>query len=234
MRSIFSKCPNLHVPFQIGDADCEISNPAMTKSQIENSHVEQPYRVPHRVIEAPVTYELVQRHNESHVRESPQVNDKSTPQPVGPPPLPCPRVGNLIARSEHSQHSSHPITQGHVEEVTGAPYVTKITVADSGNSRASHASYPDKTARQSDVIPITEARSAKDVPLPYSRVTSLVIERKEDRKVGKSSVSPKESVSQVSTRRSGRSGRSKHHSSHHSGSGKDHEDGDHRSRTSRK
>lgn len=206
----------------------------MTKSQIENSHDEQPYRVAQRVIEAPVTYELVQQHNDSHVRESSRANGKSMHQAVGPPPLPCPRVDDLIPRSEHSQHSSHSITQGHVEEVTGAPYVTKITVADSRTSRALHASYPDKTARQSDFQPVTEARSAKDVPLPYSRVTSLVIERKEDSKVGKSSVSPKESVSQVSTRRSGRSVRSKHHNSHHSGSGKDHEDGDHRSRRSRK
>lgn len=206
----------------------------MTKSQIESSHVEQPYRVAHRVIEAPVTYELVQRHDNSHVRESSRANGKPMHQVVGPPPLPCPRVDDLIPRSEHSQHSSHSITRGHVEEVTGAPYVTKITVADSGNSRASHVSYPDKTARQSDFIPVTEARSAKDVPLPHSRVTSLVIERKEDSKVGQSSVSPKESVSQVSKRRSGRSGRSKHHSSHHSGSGEDHEDGDHRSRRSRK
>lgn len=206
----------------------------MTKSQVENTHVEQPYKVAHRVIEAPVIYKLVQQHSESHLRESSWANGKSMHQAVGPPPLPCPRVDDVLPRSEHSQHCSHSITRGHVKEVTGVPSVTKITVADSGNSRASHASYPDKTARQSDCIPVTEAKSAKDMPLPHSRVSSLATERKEESKVGKSSVSPKESVSQVSTRRSGRSGSSKHHSSHHSGNGKDHRDGDHRSRTSRK
>ena len=207
----------------------------MTKSQTENSHVEQPNRAAHRTIEAPVTYELVQRDNGSHVRNYSRANSKPIHQEIGRPPLPRPHVDDLIPRSNHSHHASHShsVTRGHVEGVTCAPYVTKITVTDFGNSRASHASFPDKAARQPDSIPITEARSAKDVPLPHSRVTSLVTEKREDSKAGKSSVSPKESVSQASTRRSGKSNRSKHHSSHHLGSEKDREDGDHRSRTSR-
>ena len=206
----------------------------MTKSQSENSQVEQPSRVAHRIIKAPVTYELVQRDNDSHVREYFRAKSKSTNQALATPTPLRPHVDDLIPRSEHSDPSSHSVTRSHVEDLTCPPYVTKVSVADSGKSRALHASFHENKARQSDLIPITEAKSAKDVPLPHSRLKSLVTEGEKDSKAGKSSVSPKESVSRVSTRRSGRSSGSKRYSSHHSGGGKDHEHGDHKSRTSRR
>lgn len=205
----------------------------MTKSQTENSHVEQPSRVAHRIIKAPVTYERVQPVNDSHLHEYFRANSKPTNQAVASPPLPRPHVDDLISRSEHSHPSSHSVTRSHVEGLTCLPYVTRVSVADSGKSRALRASLHEKTAGQSNSISLTEAKSAKDVPLPQSRLTSLVTEEETDSKVRKSSVSPKESVSQARTKWSGRSSGSKH-SSHHSGSGKDHEHGNHKSRPSRK
>ena len=204
----------------------------MTKAQTEDSQVEPPNRVARRIIEAPVTYELVQQDNESHVRGYTLANSKAPNPAIAPPPLPRPNVDELIPRSEHSHHPSRSVTQYHVENMACPPYVTKISVAESGKLRALQASSHARSARQSELIPITEVRSAKDVPLPPSRVTSLVTAGGEDNKEGRISVSPKESVSQVSTRRSGKSSRSKHHSGHHSE--KDQKDRDHTSRTSRK
>ena len=222
------------VLLQIGNTDGENCNTAITKAQTEDSHAEPPNRVTHRVIEIPVTYELVQRDSQSHARGYALPESKSLNQTIAPQLLARPHVDDLIPRSEHSHHPPHSITQCHVENMTCPPYATKISVADSGKSRASDASFHAKTARQSELIQITEVRSAKDVPLPPSCVTSLVTARGEDKKAGRSSVSPKESVSQVSTRRSGKSSRSKHDSNHDSRHGKDHKDGDSRSRTSRK
>lgn len=191
-------------------------NPAMTKSQTETYAVEHQKRVAYRTIEAPVTYELLQPDNDTLEREPSRVNRNASNHAIAIPGLPHPCTDDLIARSEHSHHASTSIAQKYIESVTNAPNVTKISVADSGKSRASHASSPGKTARQSDFIPVTEVRSAKDVPLPPSRVTSLATEKREGSKAGKSSVCPKESVSQVSTRRSGGSGRSKHYGNHNS------------------
>ncbi len=201
----------------------------MTKSQTETPLIEQQKKVAYRTIEAPVTYQLV--HDDSHVRKYSRVSSKPSHYAVAAPP-PDPYIEDPIPRSEPSHHSSRAVTRSHVEGVTSSPTVTKISVVDSGSSRASHASSHVKTARQSDFIPVTEVRSAKDVPLPPSRVTSLATEGKEESKAGKSSVSPKESVSQVSTRRSGESGRSKHYSGRNVGRGKDHEHRDRGSRTS--
>ena len=206
----------------------------MTKSQTENTYVEQPKRVTQRIVEAPVTYELIQRDTESHVREDSRANSKLIRQAVETLPLLRPHGDNLLLPSEHPHYSSHSVTRSPAEVVTCPPYVNKISVADSEKSRDSHTSLHDKTARQSDFISITEVKSPKDVPLPRSRVTSLATERREDSQAGKSSVSPKESVSQVSTRRSGRSSEKMHYSSHDLGSGEDHEHRDHESRTSRK
>ena len=199
---------------QIGNTDGENCNTAITKAQTEDSHAEPPNKVTHRVIEAPVTYELVQRDSQSHAHRYTLAESKPSNQTTAPQPLARPHVDDLIPRSEHLHPSSHSVTQCYVENMICPPYATKISVADSGKSRASDASFHAKTARQSELIPITEVRSAKDVPLPPSRVTSLVTARGKDTKVGRSSVSPKESVSQVSTRRSGKSSRSKHHSNH--------------------
>lgn len=188
----------------------------MTKSQTETHLVEHQKRVAYRTVEAPVTYELVQPDNDSLERESSRLNRKSSHHAIAIPGLPRPCTDDLVARSEHSHHVSNSIAQKYIEGVTNAPNVTKLSVADSEKSRASHASSSGKTARQSDFIPVTEAGSAKDVPLPPSRVTSLATERREGSKAGKSSVSPKESASRVSTRRSGGSRRSKHHGGHSS------------------
>ena len=206
----------------------------MTKSQTEAPLVEQQKKVTYRTIEAPVTYELVQPDNDSHVREYSRANSKSSHHAVAAPPLPHSYIENSIPRSEHSHHSSRSVTRSHVDSVTSPPNVAKISELDSEILRTSHASSHGKTARQSDYIPITEVRSAKDVPLPHSCVTGLVTEETQESRAGKSSLSPKESVSQVSTRRSGESARSKHYGRRSFRGGRDHEHGDYMSRTSKK
>ena len=178
----------------------------MTKGQTEQSYVEQPKT--YKTIEAPITYELVQRDNEKQAGYHSRTYSKPGNHKTATPPLPHPHVDELISRPEHSHPSSRSIPHSQEERLTSPPqHVTKISVIDSHKSRPSHASSSQaKTARQSDFIPITEVRSAKDVPvLPSGRATSLAAEkREEDGKVNKSSVSPKESVSQISTKRSGR------------------------------
>ena len=165
----------------------------MTRSQTEANHAEHPKRVAYRIIDPPVTYESVQPDNSS----------KSSHQVIAAPPLTRPYVDGMIPQSDHSHHSSLSLPRSHAEGATLPPTHTKISVVDPGNSRPSHASSRGKTARQSDSIPITEVRSAKDIPLPNSHVTYSITEKREEIKTGKCSVSPKESISQVSTRRSG-------------------------------
>ena len=197
----------------------------MTKSQTETPFIEQQKKAAYRTIEAPVTYELVQRDNDSHAREYSRVSSKPSHYTIAGPPQSHPYIEDPIPRSEPSHHSSRSVTRSHVEEVTSSPTVTKISV-DSRNPRASHTSSHVKSARQSDFTPVTEVRSAKDVPLPHSRVTSFATE--EESNGGKRSVSTMESVRQGTTRRSGESGRSKHYSGRSVGRGKDHEHSDHR------
>lgn len=178
----------------------------MTKSQTETPLVEQQKRVTYRTIKAPVTYELIQPDTGNYVRESSRAKEKVSRHAIAAPPLSRPDIDDLIPRSEYSHHPSRSTTRSHVESANSPPNITKISVAESGNARASHESFHAKTARQSDFIPSTEVRSAEDVPLPHSRVTSLATEEIRKSKAGKSSVSPKEIISQVSTRRSGKVG----------------------------
>ena len=192
----------------------------MTRSQTEANHAEHPKRVAYKIIDSPVTYESVQ----------PDHGSKLSHQVIAAPRLTRPYVDGMIPESDNSLHSSPPLPRSHAEGATLPPTHTKISVVDPGNSRPSQASSRGKTARQSGSIPITEVRSAKDVPLPYSHVTSSIIEKREESKTGICSVSPKESISQVSTRRSGDHARSKDYSGHSLGSRKGHQ---HESRSSR-
>lgn len=201
----------------------------------ENPHVVQQKRVAYRTIEAPFTFELIDSDNDNHVRRFSQANSKYSHSVIAAPPLPHPYIDDLISRSEHSHHSSRSIIRNHIEDVTSAPNVTKISVAGSGSFRTSHASSHGKIAQQSDLIPITEVIPAKKVPLPHNHVTSLAIEEREESKADKSLVFPKNSLSQGSTRRLGESGRPKHYGGRKLGNGKDRDhEGSHRSRTSKK
>ena len=198
----------------------------MTKST-ETPLVEQQKRVAYRAMEAPVTYELVQSDTDSHVRKSSRAKETFSRNAIATPP---PSRPYLIPRSEHPHHPSSSITRSHVEGVTSPQNLTKISAADSGNARTLLESC--HAAGRSDFISSTEVKSAKDISLPHSRVTSLATEQREKSKAGKSSSSPKESVSQTSTRRSGDSGGSKKFGGHTTqGSGIYRE---HRSRTSKK
>lgn len=206
----------------------------MTKSQTEIPHLEQQRRVACRTIEAPVIYELVQPDKDSYVLEYPRADSKSSHHSTAAPPLPRAYADDQLLQSEYSHHSPRSFTRSNVDGVTSPVNVTKISVPDSGNSKTMHVSSHANTARQSDYIPITEVRTAKDVPLPSSRVTSVAAEEGRESKAGRSLISPKESVSQLSTRRSGESGRSKHHGRLNPGSENHHGNGGHRSRTSKR
>lgn len=196
---------------------------AMTRSQTEANHAEHPKRVAYKIIDSPATYESVE----------PDHGRKPSHQVIAAPSLMRPYVDGMIPQSDHSHHSCLPLPRSHAEGATFPPTHTKISVVDPGNSRPLHASSRGKTARQSDSIPITEVRSAKEIPLPYSHVTSSTTEKREESKTGKCSVSPKESISQVSTRRSGDHARSKDYSGHNFGSSKGHHHESRRSRTSK-
>ena len=201
----------------------------MTKST-ETPLVEQQKRFGYRTIEAPVTYELVQSDTDSHVRESSRAKETFSRHAIAAPPPSRPCVDDLIPRSEHSHHPSRSFTRSHVEGVDSPQNHTKISAADSGNARTLLESCH---AGRSDFISNTEVRSAKDVPLPHSHVTSLATEKREKSKAGKNSLSPKESVSQVSTRRSGESKGSTRLSGHTHGGGVYREHRDHRPRLSK-
>ena len=191
----------------------------MTKGQAEPSHVEQPKT--YTTIEAPITYEIVQqRDSERQAGYHSRAYSKPTRHPiVATQPLPHPHTDELrIPRPEHPHPSSRLIPP--------PPHVTtKISIIDSHSqkSQPSHASssyYPKTAPRQSDFAPILEVRSAKDVPLPPDSRVAMSLAAEEERekdggKADKSSVGPKESVSQISGTKkgSGRSRRSRFRSS---------------------
>lgn len=206
----------------------------MTKGQTEAPLVEQHKRTAYRTIEPPVTYELVPSDTHGHVHESSRAKERLSRHAIAAPPPSRLYVDDLFSPSEHSHHPSRPITRSHAEGVTSPPNLTNISAADSGNARSSLESCHAKTARRSDFTSSTEARSAKDVPVPHSRVTSLATEKSENSKARKSSLFPRESISQVSTRRSGQSGGSKYSGGHSLGSGIHREQRDHSSRTSKR
>ena len=227
---------NLHDITSIEDTDRLLRESAMVKGQNEKLPVvvEQPKRVSHRIIETPVTYEIVRQHNENDVRDHSRVNSKPSHHAIASQLLLPPHIDEVTSLSERSHRSYRLVDQSHVETVANPSNITKVSAAEFRESRVSHAPSREKIAGQSDVITITEARSAKDVPLPESRVTSLVTEGRVIDKADKCSVSPNESVSQASTRRSGRRDRSYYISNQDGGSRKDQDHGGHRSRTSRK
>lgn len=206
----------------------------MTKSQTETPLVEQHKSIAYRTIDAPVTYELVPSDNHGHVHESSRVKGRLSRHAIAAPRPSHLYVDDFFTTSEHSHYPSRTITRSHAEDVTNPPNLVNISAADSGNMRSSPESRHAKTVPRSDFTSSSEARSAKDVPLPNSRVTSLATEKSENSKTGKSSLSPMESVSQVSTRRSGQSGGSKKSGGHTLRSGKHREQRDHVSRTSKK
>lgn len=206
----------------------------MTKSQTETPLVEQHKRIAYGNTDAPVTYELIPSDTLPHVHESSRAKERPSRHAIAAPSPSRLYVDDSFSPSEHSHHPSHPVTRSHAEGVTSPPNLTNISAADSGNARSLVEFYHAKTARRSDLTSNTEARSAKDVPLPHSRVTSLATEKSEYSKAGKCSLSPRESVSQVSTRKSGQCGGSKHSGGHTLGSGIHREQRDHISRTSKK
>ena len=206
----------------------------MTKSQTKTPLVERHKEIAYRTIDAPVTYELVPSNTHGHVHESSRAKERLSRHAITSPQPSRLYVDDLSSPSGHSHHPSHLITRSHAEGVTCPPNLTNISAADSGNARSSLDSCHAKTAPRLDTMSSTEARSARDVPLPHSRMTSLATEKSENSKAGKSSLYPRESVSQVSTRRSRQSGGSKHSGGHTLGSGKHREQRGHISRTSKK
>ena len=210
---------------------------AMSKGDSENHQQPQTQsKITCRTIEAPpaqdaVRVETITRDSDhgSYANHSSLANSRPTSRGLPIESVPRTYVETLTNPSEHSRRSYRSVVRrkdaGPVVQTNGG---TRISAVEPQGSRASHAC-SNRTIRQADMIPLPpsvatqarSARSARDVPLPSSQATSLASKVKEDSRLDvKSSVHPHESVSQVSTRRSGRS--KHHHSGSRSGSEKGH------------
>lgn len=190
---------------------------AMSKGDSENHQQPQTQsKITRRTIEAPpaqdaVRVETITRNSDhgSYTNHSSLANSRPTSRGLPIESVPRTYVETLTNSSEHSRRSYHSVVRrkdaGPVVQTNGG---TRISAVEPQGSRASHAC-SNRTIRQAEMIPIppsvaTQARSARDVPLPSSQATSLASKVKEDSRLDvKSSVHPHESVSQVSTRRSG-------------------------------
>ena len=211
---------------------------AMVKGDSENHRAPRiQERITYRTIEAPIDRPITRIPiQDSRSLHDPFISGNSGVRTIGPPPA---RAETLISKSEHSQHPSHSDVRSKIASSRDGP----IVMIDNEQGSCSPASSGRKTVRQKESFhlppsaPITEVRTARDVPLParsqasrYSRASSATIRdpkappiesRNETRPL--SSVAPNDSISQVSTKMSRHSGggRSKHHhSSHHGGRSK--------------
>ena len=207
---------------------------AMSKGDSESHQQPQTQsKVTYRTIEAPpaqdvVRVETITRNSNhgSYANHSSLANSRPTSRGLPIESVPRTYVKTLVDPSEHSRRSYHTVVRredaGPVVQTNGS---TQISVGEPQGLRASHAS-SNRTIQQAEKMPLppsvaTQARSARDVPLPSSQATSLASKVKEDSRLDvKSSVHPHESVSQVSTRRSGKS--KHHHGGSRSGSEKGH------------
>ena len=205
---------------------------AMSKGDSESNQPETQRKVTYRTIEAPpaqdvVRVETITRNPDRGPNRGSLANSRSGASARPIESVPRTYVETLVDPSEHSRRSSHTVIRrddaGPVVQTNSG---TKTSVTEPKGSRASHTS-SNRTIRQAEMMPlppsvVTLARSAKDVPLPYSQATSLVSKEKEAPKLDdvKSSVHPRDSISQVSTRRSGKS--KHHHHGSRSGSDKGH------------
>jgi len=213
---------------------------AMVKGDSENKQPAKIHeRITYRMIEAPVEYDISQPRSITRIpiedarsQHGSFANGNSGVRTIGPSPT---RAETLVPASEHSRHSKHSgggDLRSYKAPSRGGPI---IMIDNEQANERSRASSGRKTVKQQDLTrsppsaPITEVRTAKEIPLParsqasrYSKASSATIKDPtrgppmEPRESLLPSVAPNDSISQVSTRISRNSGRSKpHRSSHH-------------------
>ncbi|KAK3173391.1 hypothetical protein OEA41_006720 [Lepraria neglecta] len=207
---------------------------AMSKGDSESHQQPQTQsKITYRTIEAPpaqdvVRVETITRNSDhgSYANHSSLANSRPTSRGLPIESVPRTYVETLVDPSKTSRRPYHTVVRredaGPVVQTNGG---TRISVGEPQGPRASHAS-SNRTIQRAEMMPLppsvaTQARLARDVPLPSSQATSLASKVKEDSRLDvKSSIHPHESVSQVSTRRSGKS--KHHHGGSRSGSEKGH------------
>lgn len=185
---------------------------AMTKSSEQSSKQPEPQKIiTYRTIEAPPIqhYASLSRAPEysTYSKQGSVVDSRLHSRPI--PVEASPRTHSVTAgpESEYSRHSRNP-----GDEVIVLSNGSRVAVPEPRPSHASHASSSQQTVRQP-----TEVRSARNVPLPYSAAASRASRDKEYMREARiegsrsTVVTPHDSISQVSTKRSKASGRSNHH-----------------------
>jgi hypothetical protein len=207
---------------------------AMSKGDSESHQQPQSQsKITYRTIEAPpardvVRVETIARSSDhgTYANRGSLANSRPASRALPIESVPRTYVENLVDPSEQSRRSYHTVVRrddaGPVVQTNGG---TRISIGQPQGSRGSHAS-SNRTIRQAEMMPLppsvmTQAKSARDIPLPSSHATSLASKVKEDSRLDvESSVHPRDSISQVSTRRSGKP--KIQHSASRSGSEKGH------------
>ena len=197
---------------------------AMAKSEGENAREAEQQRTAYRAIEARPQKVTEIIHNGANPPSSQprpiQLIDREANDSMSHHSNPQSRVRTMVP-SYHSATTSH--TGRTIAQTSG----TKILTANAERPSSISCKLDGTTARRpenvkaSGLVPSTVTRSAKDVPLPASRVSSshTAASKKEETLNDLATVLPDESISQVSTKRSSahprRSGHQHHHHHHH-------------------
>ena len=206
---------------------------AMVKGDSGSQQISQAKEpVTYRRIDAPLEYSVGQpKHTsylpiqESYPHHGSLVSDRSRVRNIGPPPT---KVATHASTTSHSRISSERNTQSRRLPPQDGPIIMIDREKDTPRSYAPSA--PRQASLSQHSPPVTELRTTRHTPPPparsqasrYSRASSATVRespkvpREEPREIPLPSVAPYDSISQVSTKRSGTSGKSKHHhSSHH-------------------
>ena len=192
---------------------------AMTKG--ESQSYQQPpvqRKISYRTIEAPAAQILAPP--DFMTRNACLADSKVVIRNI-PVESPHSRVHTLPPPSERSRRSSHTVVRSaDAGSVIQTNHGTKISVGGPQASRVSHTSSSSKTVRQPEHGPqpptVITVKSARDIPLPASTISRGW----EDPGIDDRSIHPHDSVSQVSTKRSGKS--IHHHGGSRTGSEKGH------------
>lgn len=193
---------------------------AMAKGSEQSNKQLEPQRIAtYRTIEAPPAPNLAvpspATEHGAYSQQGSVVNSRTNSRPI---PIEGPSRSHTETALPHSVYSRH--SQGPGTQILSPSTISRMPATEPRPSHAvSHAPSSQRTIRQADMIPLppsapaTEARSARNVPLPYSVATSRASrDREYTREDSRGTVvSPHDSISQVSTKRSKASGKSKHY-----------------------
>lgn len=213
---------------------------AMTQSEGERPQIKEQKTITYRTIQGPAASNLSQsvamdrisdHYNHSNSRSQAYSQSKSRALVATPPS--AAHVDGL--KTLH--HTPHSVARSREGDLLARSNGSKVLIGDPRRSTTSYASSRGKTVKQADLIRLpplasstNEARTARDIPLPHSQASagpdeeekSIAIKMVEVRSVI-TSVSPKDSVSQVSSMKMGVSDGSKLHGGSRLANAKEHE-----------